>query len=301
MKIQSSLSFVEEAENGIRFSYKSSDTAVLSGYGLIMAEEIPKEGLPVTLTITLSYKDRKKDYETAARIFGNAAEQGYLERLRKALEDADSKSIGLPVFVLPTVFEGEEIAFTEETISPWIILLLFGAAAAGILLLPKEQRKKQYRLRNEALEQAFPGLVLKLQLLIGAGLSIRSAVLKAAKDYEEEKASGSVKQNYAYEELLRTAHELESGASETESYLNYGRRCRVRRYVRLGNTLSQSVRQGISGLEGTLREEAQQALEERKAKALQKGAEAGTKQLFPMILMLGIIIVMLVVPTLMTF
>ena len=300
-EIRSSLGCPGEADNGIELSYESSDIEVLSGYGLIMAEEIPEEGLPVTFTVTLSYKGAEKAYPQAARVFGPAGSGSYLERLRAEIARRDSEGAGQAMLVLPETFEGESVAFWKPGSSPWAVLLLFVCTAAGLLVFPAEREKDRFRKRNEALETALPNLLLKLQLLIGAGLSIRSAVLKTAQDYEIEKAVGRTGTEYVYEELLRTAHELETGASETESYLRFGQRCGLRRYVKLGNLLAQSVRQGISGLEETLREETQSALEERKNRALRKGEEAGTKQLFPMILMLGVIIVILVTPTLLTF
>ena len=45
-----------------------------------------------------------------------------------------------------------------------------------------------------------------------------------------------------------------------------------------------------------LREECEQALEERKARARKAGEQAGTKMLFPMMMMFGIIIVIIMVP-----
>ena len=300
-EIRGSLSCIDSAENGIRFFYESSDPQILSSYGLITAEEIPAEGLAVTYTVTLSYKQAEKAYVQEARILPAIEEDTFLSRLTKELERRNEESADRPFLILPASFEGQAVTFTDPGFSPWIILALFISAAAGILLLPKEQEKKMYEKRNDMLERTFPSLLMKLQLLIGAGLSIRSAFLKTAKDYEKDRDDGKTEPNAAYEEMLRTAHELETGGSETESYICFGRRCGLRRYAKLGNILARSVRQGIAGLEDTLREEIQSALEERKTKALRKGEEAGTRQIFPLILMLGIIIVMLMVPALLSF
>ena len=64
--------------------------------------------------------------------------------------------------------------------------------------------------------------------------------------------------------------------------------------------LSQSVRQGISGLSENFEEEMRSAMEQKKNEALKKGEEAGTRILFPMMLMLAVVIASLVVPALMS-
>ena len=49
-----------------------------------------------------------------------------------------------------------------------------------------------------------------------------------------------------------------------------------------------------------LENEAVEALERRKERALQLGEKAGTKMLFPMMLMLGIVMAIIMVPAFMT-
>lgn len=50
-----------------------------------------------------------------------------------------------------------------------------------------------------------------------------------------------------------------------------------------------------------LEQEAEEAFEERKNSAKKLGEEAGTKLLFPMLLMLGIVIAIIMVPALLSF
>ena len=50
-----------------------------------------------------------------------------------------------------------------------------------------------------------------------------------------------------------------------------------------------------------LLEEAKEAMEERRQLAKKMGEEAGTKLLFPMILMLLVVLVILIVPAMMSF
>lgn len=103
-------------------------------------------------------------------------------------------------------------------------------------------------------------------------------------------------ERYAYEEMKRVCHEMESGVAESESYENFGRRCNIQVYIRFGALLSQNLRKGTQGLTQLLKVESVQAFEERKARAKRLGEEAGTKLLLPMFLMLAVVLVIVIVP-----
>ena len=64
---------------------------------------------------------------------------------------------------------------------------------------------------------------------------------------------------------------------------------------------SQNIRKGSRGLTELLREEGKLAYEERKENAKQLGEEAGTKLLLPMIIMLSIVLVIILVPSFLSF
>ena len=64
--------------------------------------------------------------------------------------------------------------------------------------------------------------------------------------------------------------------------------------------VSQNVKKGAQGLLEILEKESLEALEQRKALALAQGEKMGTKLLFPMILMLGLVMAMIMVPAFMS-
>ncbi|MBO6000030.1 MAG: hypothetical protein J6P87_10115 [Lachnospiraceae bacterium] len=70
----------------------------------------------------------------------------------------------------------------------------------------------------------------------------------------------------------------------------------MKQYSKLAALLSQNLRKGGGVLIRSLEEEAQTAFEERKNIARQLGEEAGTKLLFPMVLMLAVTMVMIIIP-----
>lgn len=129
-------------------------------------------------------------------------------------------------------------------------------------------------------------------------MTVKCAWRKVTEGYAREKEEG--KKRYAYEEMIQTCHEMDSGVTESESYENFGRRCDVQVYIRLGALLSQNLRKGTKGLTELLKLESIQAFEERKAQAKRLGEEAGTKLLLPMFLMLAVVLVIVIVPAFLT-
>ena len=61
-----------------------------------------------------------------------------------------------------------------------------------------------------------------------------------------------------------------------------------------------NLRQGISGLEQQLDQELTQALEQRKNQAIQDGERMETKTLFPMFLLLGLVMAIVMIPAFMS-
>ena len=144
-------------------------------------------------------------------------------------------------------------------------------------------------------------IVSKLTLLLGAGMTIRSALEKIAFDYDKKKREGTQHRRYAYDEIVYVCREMQGGVSERLGLDMLGRRCHVPCYMKLCSLLLQNLKKGSKGMAQSLSYEVGQAFEERKNLAKKLGEEAGTKLLFPMILMLVIVMVVLIVPALMSF
>ena len=302
LEIRSRLNLPDKTASGIRIRYKSGIPEALTDYGMILAEKIPEEGIPGTLSVTLSYGGFEKTYEISLKLLPEKeAPLSEEEELRKLLSELDEKTRQEAWLELPEEISGRKIRFFRTTASPYAVLCFFLILSACLYIFPNERVRKAYRERNKEIENSYPNLLMKLETLIRAGLSIRSAWERIASDYEAGRKKGSRKKEYVYEEMRITAFRMQQGESETEAYVNFGRRMGTHSYMKLGNMLSRSIRQGISGLTDSFDEEMTQALERQKNAALRAGEEAGTKVLFPMMLMLGVVIVSLVVPAFMSF
>ena len=105
---------------------------------------------------------------------------------------------------------------------------------------------------------------------------------------------------YVYEEMLLTLREMQSGVPEASAYENFGRRCALPSYIKLGSLLAQNLKKGSKGLTALLEHEAVLSLEQHRMAARKLGEKAGIRMLLPMILMFGVVLIILMVPAFLT-
>lgn len=216
-----------------------------------------------------------------------------LEQLLIGQEEESRQEAGM---VLPDVWQGKEIRWKEQLenhgLTLWVLAM---AAGAGIFFLKDKDLDTQLQERQKQLRDAYPGILHKLELYLGAGLTTRGAFVRIAEEYLQKRKEGKAA-HPAYEEILHTYRELGLGMVETKVYERFGSRCGTQEYVRLGALLSQNVKKGSRGLAIRLREEAEEARKEQMQHSRQLGEEASTKLLVPMVMMLGIVMVLIMIP-----
>ena len=94
---------------------------------------------------------------------------------------------------------------------------------------------------------------------------------------------------------------MESGVSELSAYEHLGARCQGTSYRSLATLLTQNLKKGSKGLLELMEQESSEAFEERRRRARAEGEKAGTKLLFPMMLMLGVVFLLILVPAFLSF
>lgn len=284
---------------GIRVSWKSNKPEVINDRGQIQTEDIDENGEAVEFLIRMTYSTYEVVYQLSVVVVPKVRDQEfYLDRLMDMIQKKNRDEVEKEYLNLPESIEKIPLKYKIiKDRNDKEIFSLSIAAAILVLLIGYQNLNNQYKKRNHQMEIDYPSLVSKLNLLIGAGMAPRMAWKKIITDYEKRKKEI----RYAYEEMIITKNNIESGYPESRAYGEFGRRCGLHCYLKLGNLLEQNLKQGISGLNQKLEEEMVYALEERKNMALRLGEEAGTRLLLPMFLMLGIVIVVLIVPAFMSF
>lgn len=271
--------------------------------GNVIAEELPEEGELVRAEVELTCSGYVRVEAFYFRVLPALLDEkeAFLRQLGRRLKEEEEKA-GTEYVELPSEVDGYDITWsvTKEHLPEKI--LLFGVLLAGMVpLLEQSRAKEQKKKRSRQMEMEYPELVSKLALLLGSGMTLQGAWRKIALSYREKRKQEALMHMPAYEEMLVTCHEMESGIGEERAYERFGERCGLSCYRKLGNMLSQNLRKGSTGITALLETEAESAFEERKNLAKKYGEEATTKLLFPMILMLGVVLVILIVPAVMSF
>lgn len=148
--------------------------------------------------------------------------------------------------------------------------------------------------RESELLSDYPEIVSKLLLLHGAGLTIQNSFTTILNDYKRKNTSPS--EHYIYREIERTLNRIKSGAPESGSYAELGKRCRLHIYIKLGTLLEQNIRKGSSDLQNALKQEVKESFSIHQSQVLQAGEKAGTKMLLPMILILIVVMMLIIIP-----
>jgi len=286
----------------VTIEWELSDYSVMTGSGHLRPEGILSEGIPLTLTATLSYYSFQADHSFNAMVYPPPVddEESLTQQIRDSIIEYDHQGAASEYITLPTEINGHSITYRAHKTNDSLLLLALSALiGAALFKLGENDLEKELKKRDAQMMTDYPQIVSKLVLLLGAGMTIKGAFTKIAKDYERVLQKG--KERFAYEEMLLCVREMESGVSEADAYLRFSSRCRLQKYVKLGALLSQNLKRGASGLLEALSEEERDAFEERKSTARRLGEEAGTKLLAPMGIMLIIVIVIVVIPAFLTF
>ncbi len=204
-------------------------------------------------------------------------------------------------FYLPDEYEGEAVVYHPREQDDAVWFLVLGPAMAVLLRARKASEQKNIRKERERkLLLDYSEVVSKLQIFLGAGMTVRTAWERIVLDYQGMKKRGK-EERPAYEEMLQTYYQVQSGTAEGTAYEEFGRRCMLQPYLKLAGLLEQNRRTGTKNLRYLLQMEMTDAFEQRKNLARRQGEEAATKLLIPLFLMLGVVMVIVVVPAFLTF
>lgn len=290
---------------GIRLRWYSSDTDLINSRGKVnnTLAETEETGRMLYFTVELSDGIHKADFEMPVRVLPlvRTDSQRQIEGLKQQIQIKEEMQREIEVLSLPTEYEGKILHYRTKEDSGHAILLVLGGILA-ILCYAKAQSdvREQEKKRERELLLDYADLVSKLMIFTGAGMTMRLAWGRIVQDYEVALAAGRQKKRVLYEEMSQTHYQMERGISEGEAFRDFGRRCRLQPYLKLSSLLEQNRKSGTKNLRTLLELELADAWEQRKNLARKLGEEAGTKLLLPLFLMLGIVMVMIMVPAMMS-
>ena len=278
------------------WSFDSYQYVDLEGH--VMNDSLEEEEILVKAVVELGCDSQTLEYQFFFQICPKiySEKEKINNKLKQELIKKNEKAND-STLVLPESIDDQTIIWKEKSERMPLKLLFLGMIAAGCVpLVEKSRKQEEEKRRKEKLQSEYPELVSKLTILLGAGMTLFSAWNKIATNYSNKRKNNTIPIHTLYEEMLITCHEIESGVGEARAYERFGERCGLHRYRKFCSLLVQNLRKGTRGLVQLLEQEVSDAFEERKNLAKKSGEEAGTKMLFPMMMMFGIIIVIIMVP-----
>ena len=251
------------------------------------------------LTAFISYEDFLMEYKINCMVYTKAIQPQWYELLIDKIKIQENKSKTNDYIELPKESGSYTLSWEYKRSYNGLLFLIATPILVIILYCGKDKDlHKQVEERQEQMTMDYPELVSSLALLIGAGMTVPNAWNKVARDYSIKKQH-TKKQRFAYEEMLLTVYEMESGIVQTKAYERFGRRCRIPSYNKLATMLSQNLRKGSVNLPVLLKNEAFEAFSERKHTARKLGEKAGTKLLVPMMMLLVMAMAVIMLPVFM--
>ena len=249
----------------------------------------------------LGLKEAKDVVDGAPKVVKEQASKEEAEEIKKKLEEVganyNSELEDAEYYYLPSDWEGRKLEWKTpyDTTGNMLAAIFLAAAFVMIVIIAREEQKARTK-RYEELMMDYPGLIMKFTLLVQAGMTVRNTFRKMASDYKNKN-----EKRIAYEELVTACHEMESGISEMEAYRRFGERCGHVKYKTFATLLIQNLQKGSRHMGEMLEKESVEAWDDRKRKAKVQGEAATTKLLFPMILMLGVVMAIVMLPACLSF
>lgn len=337
--VRSSLVLPTTLQNGlVSASYGTDPADMIDENGDIIGKP-DKKGTIVQIDAQLTCQDQERDCRFAAVLYPRALseEEQVQEDIRSALDSADRDAPESASVSLPKEIGGHALHWSYPADSSILMLAALLVLLPVFLYVRSDEKvREEIAERRQQLDLDYSELLWKMTMLLGAGLTIRGTMERITSQYEKNRSvqkqqpsggasstkrffhlsSGELRpsffrhsqrhgkpaspRRYLYEELRITLREIESGVPEAAAYENFGRRCQLPSYIKLGSILSQNLTKGSRGLTETLEREAGLSLDQHKTAARKLGERASMKLLMPMILMLMVVLAILMVPAMLS-
>lgn len=276
---------------------------VIDTSGNVLSQQLSQDGELVRADVELTCEDSYRNYSFFFRVLPEELDlsEKIVNKLNEELINNGNLE-GKSALEIPDTVENYKLYWQENKDQMPEKMLFLGILAAGLIpVLEKSRKQEEQKKRELLLQMEYPDMVSKLTLLLGAGMTLLTAWRRIATDYSDKRKKNTCEKMPVYEEMVITCREIESGIGEAKAYIRFGERCGLRRYRKFSSLIVQNLKKGSMGLNNLLSAEAEDAFEERKSLAKKLGEEAGTKLLLPMILMLGLVIMVIMIPAIMSF
>lgn len=219
-----------------------------------------------------------------------------LSSLIRQISIADIDTITSPILSLPKQINNTDIKISYKEKQNFTFLIILALSIIIAILLPlndKSKKNDENKKRLKILQNEYYSFVTKIAIYVGAGETIKNALIRinTLSKYSTNKIESPLSK-----ELEISIRKMDNGISEDIALSDLSNRIGLRQYTKLFNILEQNRKNGSNDVRIALNNELSDAFKERKLNAKILGEEAQTKLIFPLIMMLGIVLVIIMVP-----
>ena len=220
-------------------------------------------------------------------------------KLFDEIKNIDKNSQGTGKLILPKIVDGYKISYREKFDYTIIIILVFGISLIFLFIYRDRYNvEREEKNLKKGLMLDYPQLIIKSLLYIGAGMSIRNALIRISDNYNKNiKETKTVK--ILPVKLEKMKMKLLNGISEIVALEELSKEIDDRNYTRFFNILIQNIKNGNRDLKMILEIEMGDALYDRKMNAKRLAEEASTKLVLPLMIIFGIIMAVILIPAFM--
>lgn len=282
---------LEQTNAKIRWS--STQEHIVTKEGVVYREKIDTPTvIEVYAEISIGEEKQEVCYEITLLPYEEESIQRKMSDVKEWLLILEEQTRTETNLEFPSEIGGVKILRDTETNTIYIWLVLIPITGALLVFGKKKEKEKEEKLREQKLLAEYPNLVTKLTMYIGAGMSIRNAWERIAKEYDGLRKED----NELAESICFSVGELRVGKGENIVLEAFGEKIGLRPYKRMVSILVGQSRTGGGELKEALKQEVQEAWEVHKEQVHYLGEEAETKLIFPMIGMMVIVFCIVLIP-----
>ncbi len=277
----------------VKAEWQLNDYKIIGADGAINYDNLEEEKV-IEANVTLTCEDVSDVYSFSFKVkpYDLSSSPGidyYVKKIIRQLFKEEGSTLTLPDKV-----GSNEIIWNKKYTFIGLKIALLGILAGVAMIIGQVREEKTAHVKYlKSLERDYPKIVEGLALYVGAGLSVKNGMYRLCEEYSKRRTK---KQEPGFEGLLKMCREIEEGRSEITAYEMLPTFCPSREYKRLSSLLTNNLRKGTKGLVDALNKEEEDAFEMQRNFVKVAGEEASTKMLFPMIGLLGIVLIIIIAP-----
>lgn len=265
------------------------------------AKNLEEGTLETEITVVATYLNYEREKIFHIVVVPKENEVSPFTEVKEKLMTIEKDTRSQSDFSLPSHVNGINIAISNSEQNGKLLIFLMIFILVGTVVGRYETLKNKEKLERETVINDFPVIVHLLTLYTGAGLSFARAIHRIAQDYKMGFLVGNEKTHYAFDEIVSMDIKMQTGLSQKEVCEQWAKDMDAPAYRKLSLLLIQSLSKGTGDIGFFMKRMEKEVFSEHIDRVKKRGEEASSKLLFPMIVLMGLVMIIIMVPALMQF